>query len=78
MTKIRTIVALSATMLALQLTAQDADELAAKMLRFASDQVEMRRLADNAYDFARRTFSIEAHIIQLAALYRSITDPPGA
>lgn len=57
---------------------QDADELAAKMLRFASDQVEMRRLADNAYDFARRTFSIEAHIIQLAALYRSITDPPGA
>jgi len=53
---------------------RDADELAAHMLRLSSDKAEMRRLADNAYDFARRTFGIEAHIVRLTELYRSIAD----
>jgi L-malate glycosyltransferase len=51
---------------------QNADDLAKKLIKLTGN-VEFRKdLANRAYDFAKRTFSIEAHIGSLKNLYESI------
>jgi len=51
---------------------QNADELAEKLVKIA-ENVEFRNdLANRAYGFAQKTFSIEAHLEKLKKLYESI------
>ena len=52
----------------------DAGQLAGEMLRLANNPAERRSLAERAYGFAKKTFSIEAHIANLKQLYASILD----
>jgi len=52
---------------------QNAGELAGKLLKIAADAEFRTDLATRAYDFARATFSIEAHLEKLKKLYESIT-----
>lgn len=51
---------------------QDADELAEKLVRVAENDDYRNDLANRAAAFARRTFSIEAHLEKLKNLYESI------
>jgi len=51
---------------------QNRDELAEKLVKIAGDDRFRNDLANRAYDFARATFSIEAHLESLKRLYESI------
>jgi glycosyltransferase involved in cell wall biosynthesis len=51
---------------------QNADELAEKLVKIAKDVAFRNDLANRAYGFAQRTFSIEAHLQNLKNLYESI------
>lgn len=51
---------------------QNADDLAEKLLKFAENEEFRKDLANRAYDFAKKTFSIEAHLRNLKKLYESI------
>jgi len=51
---------------------QNADELAEKLVKIAKDDDFRNDLANRAYDFAQKTFSIEAHLESLKKLYESI------
>lgn len=52
---------------------QNAADLAAKLVRIYRDDEFRNDLAARAADFARQTFSIEAHLEKLKDLYESIT-----
>jgi len=51
---------------------QNADELAEKLVKIANDDEFRNDLANRAYGFAQKTFSIEAHLGKLKKLYESI------
>ncbi len=51
---------------------QNAGELAEKLVKIATNDEFRNDLANRAYDFASRTFSIEAHLAKLKNLYESI------
>jgi glycosyltransferase involved in cell wall biosynthesis len=51
---------------------QDAEDLAAKMLMLACDSRFLNDLTEKASEYARATFSIEAHIKNLKELYSEI------
>jgi glycosyltransferase involved in cell wall biosynthesis len=51
---------------------QNAESLAEKLLKIAQNEEFRTDLATRAYDFAVRTFSIEAHLESLKNLYQSI------
>lgn len=51
---------------------QNADDLAEKLLKIAENNEFRKDLANRAYDFAKKTFSIEAHLRNLKNLYESI------
>ena len=51
---------------------QNADDLAEKLVRIAENDEFRNDLANRAYGFAQRTFSIEAHLENLKKLYESI------
>jgi len=48
------------------------EDLARQMAGLADDAQKRRILADRAYTFAKRTFSIDAHIANLQDVYRSV------
>lgn len=50
----------------------NAEELAEKMLLLAKDTELRKKIADDAFDMAKRTFGIDAHISALKKLYSSI------
>lgn len=51
---------------------QNADDLAEKLVKIAEDNEFRNDLANRAYGFAQKTFSIEAHLESLKRLYESI------
>jgi glycosyltransferase involved in cell wall biosynthesis len=51
---------------------RNADDLAEKMFALATNEKMRGELVENAFDFATETFSIEAHLKNLKALYSSI------
>jgi len=51
---------------------QDAPELSDKMLKLLKNENLRNDLASQAFEFARETFSIEAHLLRLKNLYSSL------
>lgn len=54
--------------------AQNAPELAGKMLKLLGDPAHREELAGRAYRFARENYGIDAHLARLKALYEELLD----
>ncbi len=51
----------------------DASDLAEKILSLVRDRAQTEKLGGDAFEFAKETFSIEAHIASLKAVYQRIS-----